>query len=111
MNSSKLNASLHRGLVGEHEKGMEFPPETKSTEDIMERFSEFRLLQRASGTRAINMKTSSNDIDAVSLWNRVESTKGKAVSRAMRQHCAVFSLLVEPFLRYTGAIKRKDRKD
>ena len=90
MHSSKLDLALHRLLPREHEKGMEFPPETKSTEHIKERFAVFSFLRRASDASAINMKISSNDIDAVNRWKKLGSAKDKAVSAAMMHCCADF---------------------
>ena len=65
LNTGKIDQRQHGHLIGEHEKGNEFPPEIKSVEDVIERYSVFRSLRRGSDTRAINMKVSVNDIDVV----------------------------------------------
>ena len=90
MDSVKLEATLNKCLIREHEKGMEFLSEVKSAEDIAERLSVLRSLRRASDTRDVNMKTSSNDIYAVSRWKKVESSRGK-VATGSRKHYADFS--------------------
>ena len=98
---SNLDSKLHLFLSQMFEDNEEFPQEIKTTEDIYERFSVFRSMRRASATRAINRKVSSNDIDVVNRWKSAEAAKGKRPNRPMRQHYAEVSELKEPFLRYT----------
>ena len=97
MDTSKLDLHLHEYLIRLLEEGKLLPPKIKGIEDVTERFSVFRSLRRASGTRAINCKISSNFIDFVNRWKKVEGSKGKQVSGHMRQYYAEFSHLVEPF--------------
>ena len=53
------------------------------------------------------MKVSTNGIDVVNRWKKVERGKGKAVAAgSMRKHCSEFSLLMQTFLRHTGATQR-----
>ena len=76
---NNLDSKLHLFLSQMFEDNEEFPHEIKTMEDIYERFSVFRLLRRASATRAINMKVTSNNIDVVNHWKSAESTKGKGL--------------------------------
>ena len=68
------------------------------------KFLVLKGLRRASDTRALNRKVSTNDIDVVNRWKKVEGGKGRKASGSMRQHCAEFTYLLELFLRCTGAM-------
>jgi len=101
---SKLDEVLHSYLIRLFRDNSEFPLEIKNEEEIEDRYSVFRSLRRASDTRALNQNVSSNDIDVVNRWKTLEAAKGKKPGRSMRQHYAEFSLLKEPFLRYTSSM-------
>ena len=47
-----------------------FPPDIKSSSDILESYHCFRLLRRASDTRALEMRVSQADIDCVNQWGQ-----------------------------------------
>ena len=96
MDTAKLDSHRHEYLIHIFEEGKVLPPKIKGIEDITERFPVFRSLTRASDTRDINCKVSSNDIGFVNLWKKVEEAKGKKVPGLMRHHYAEFSCLVEP---------------
>jgi len=102
--TSILDRTLHDLLIRLYDQGEVFPAEVSCEEDISDRFSVYRSLRRASDTRAINKKVSSNDIDVVNRWKRVETGKGRKFTGPMRQHYAEVSYLIEPFLRYTYAM-------
>ena len=51
------------------------------------------------------MKVSPNDTDVMNLWKRVKGAKVNKGMGHMRHHLVGFSLLVEPFLRHTKAMK------
>ena len=104
LSMSAIDNRFHKFLIRLHERGESFHREIKSVDDIMERFSVFRSLRRASTTRAMNQNVSSNDIDTINRWKAVEVSKGKRSGGPMRQHYAEFSLLKVPFLRYTHAM-------
>ena len=57
----------------------------------------FRSLRRASDTRSITCRDSSNEINAVNRGKRVKGTTGKQVSGPMTQHYTEFLCLVKPF--------------
>jgi hypothetical protein len=76
----------------------------KTLEDVRLKYQGFRSFRRTSDTRATEKKVQQPDIDVVNRWKTVEKAKGKRPSRPMRQHYADFGLLLEPFLRYTGAM-------
>ena len=81
-----------------------FPAHIKSEEDLRMKYQGFRSFRRTSDTQAIQMKIDQTDIDVVNRWKTVEKAKGSRPSRPMRQHYADFSLLIDPFLRYTWAM-------
>ena len=99
-----LDEILHSYLIRLFQEKHDFPLEIKTEEDIGERFSVFRSLRRASDTRALNQNVTTNNIDVVNRWKTLEAAQGKKPRRAMRQHYTEFSLLKEPFLRYTSAM-------
>ena len=101
ISASKIDTRLHEVLIALHEDRHEFPQDTKSTEDIYDRFSVLRSLRRGSNIRALNRNVSSNDIDVFNRWKTVEVSKGKKPARSMRQHCTETSELKAPFLRCT----------
>ena len=104
LSTSTLDERLHNGLIQLFEEGTALPQEIKMADNIIERFSVFRSLRRASNTRAMNQKVAINDIDIINQWKSVEAAQGKRPSRPMRQHYAEVGNLVEPFLRYTYAM-------
>ena len=65
LSMSAIDNMLHKFLIRLHERGESFHREIKSADGIMERFSVFRSLRRASTTRAMNQNVSSNDIDTI----------------------------------------------
>ena len=82
-----------------------FPPDIKSTADVVGSYHCFRSLRRASDTRAIEMRVSQADIDCVNRWGQDQrSTHGLKLKLPMRQHYTQPELLVRPFLRYTRAM-------
>jgi hypothetical protein len=81
-----------------------FPPDISNKESLPKHYQVFRSLRRTSDTRAIEKKVSQVDIDVVNRWQTVERAKGKRPNMPMRQHYAQLDLLIEPFLRYTGAM-------
>ena len=88
-----------------HEDASLFPPDIKSVADIVGSYHCFRLLRRASDTRAIEMKVSQADIDCVNRWGQDQrNVHGLKLKLPMRQHYSQPELLVRPFLRYTGAM-------
>jgi len=104
LKSSELDDRLHELLMCLFDEGVKFPPEINTQEDIIERFSIFRSLRRASDTRALEKKVGESDIDVVNRWKSVEMAKGSRPGRSMRQHYAEVSNLKLPFLRYTQAM-------
>ena len=72
MDTSNLDLHLHEHLIRLFEEGKVLPPEIKAIEDVTQMFSVFRSLRRASDTRSINCKVSSNEIGLVNRWTRVE---------------------------------------
>ena len=82
-----------------------FPPDIRSSGDIMESYHCFCSLRRASDTWALEMKVSQSDIDCVNRWGQDQrNTHALNLKLPMRQHYAQPELLVRPFLRYTGAM-------
>ena len=104
LTSAHLDGMLHYHLIEMLENNEEFPYEIKTDDDICERFSVFRSMRRASATRALNEGVLQSDIDVINRWHAAEEAQGKKPSRPMRQHYAEVNLLIEPFLRYTGAM-------
>ena len=104
LKSADLDEKLHYFLGRMFEEGNKFPIEISSMEDIIERFSIYRSLRRASDTRALERKVAATDIDIVNRWKAVEMGKGSRPGRVMRQHYAEPSRLKAPFLRYTFAM-------
>ena len=95
--TSKLNSVLYPCFITLFEEVHVFPVEIKSPEDIMERFSVFCSLRRASDAWEINERVSTNDIDAVNRWKKVENTKEKIVAGSMKKYYAEFNFLAQPF--------------
>jgi hypothetical protein len=81
-----------------------FPSSISKKEDIRSSYQAFRSFRRASATRAIEKKVSSNDIDVVNRWHSVDAAGGKKPAMSMRQHYTQYNLLLEPFIRYTQAM-------
>jgi hypothetical protein len=81
-----------------------FPPSIGSKDDIGTGYQVFRSLRRSSDTRALEMNVSQSDIDIVNRWHTVEAAKGNRPSFPMQQHYAQVELLLQPFIRYTGAM-------
>ena len=82
-----------------------FPPDIRSSSDILESYHCFRSLRRASDTRALEMRVSQADIDCVNRWGQDQrNTHGLKLKLPMRQHYSQPELLIRPFLRYTGAM-------
>ena len=82
-----------------------FPPDIRSTSDIVGAYHCFRSLRRASDTRAIEMRVSQSDIDCVNRWGQDQrNIHGLKLKLPMRQHYTQPELLVQPFVRYTKAM-------
>jgi hypothetical protein len=79
-----------------------YPSQITKKEDIRSSYQAFRSFRRASATRAIEKRVSSNDIDVVNRWHAWDAAGGKKTAFTMRQHYTQYNLLLEPFLRYTG---------
>ena len=97
LSMSAIDNRFHKFLIRLHERGESFPREIKSADDIMERFSVFRSLRRASTTRAMDQHVSSNEIDTINRRKAVEVSKGKHLGGPMRQHYADFISLKRSF--------------
>jgi hypothetical protein len=81
-----------------------YPSQITKKEEIKTSYQAFRSFRRASATQAMEKKVSSNDIDIVNRWHSWEAAGGKKPAFSMRQHYTQYNLLLEPFLRYTGAM-------
>ena len=100
-----INCALHEILRELFEVDPDlFPADITSEDQIEENYQVFRSLRRTSDTRAIEMGVNSTDIDIINRWALVERAKGKKFSGPMRQYYAQLEVLIEPFLRYTGAM-------
>ena len=88
-----------------HEDTLLFPLDFKSVADIAGSYHCFRLLRRASDTRALEMKVSQADINCVDRWGQDQrNVHGLKLKLPMRQHYLQPELLVRPFLWYTRAM-------
>jgi hypothetical protein len=105
LSCASIDDSLHEILEELWESHHElFPNTVTKREDIRSSYQAFRSFRRASATRAIENKVSSNDIDVVNRWHAWDAAAGKKPSLSMRQHYTQYSLLLDPFLRYTNAM-------
>ena len=80
-----------------------FPKTIKNRDDLKSSYQIFRSLRRSSDTQALEMKVTGLDIDIVKRWVEVEASKGRNISRPMKQEYADVTLLIKPFLLYTSA--------
>jgi hypothetical protein len=81
-----------------------FPKGIGSKDDLQKMFQAFRSFRRTSDTRALNQKVDKIDIEIVNRWHTIDQAKGSRGSMPMHQHYAQVSQLLEPYLRYTGAM-------
>jgi hypothetical protein len=81
-----------------------FPSHVTSHADIKAKYHLFRSFRRASDSRAIAKGINLSDIRVVNRWSKVEKAKGQRPTFEMSQHYAQIDLLVDCFLRYTGAM-------
>ena len=81
-----------------------FPATIKSKEDLRKSYHFFRSFRRASDTRALEMKVSTDDINIVNRWSTVEKLEGRRMNQDMHYYYADIALLEAPFLRYTSAM-------
>jgi hypothetical protein len=73
---------------------------------VEEKHNVSRSFCSGSVSLAISMGISSDDIDedVINRWSRKEKAGGARPSHWMRHHYADVSLLLDSFLRYTGAM-------
>jgi hypothetical protein len=81
-----------------------FPSHVTSHADVKEKYHLFRSFRRASDSKAIAKGVNLLDIRVVNRWHKVEKAAGQRPSYDMSQHYAQIDLLVDCFLRYTGAM-------
>jgi hypothetical protein len=81
-----------------------FPSHISSHSEVLSKYHLFRSFRRASDSRAIAKGISLSDITVVNRWSKVEKAKGQRPTFEMSQHYAQIDLLVDCFLRYTGAM-------
>ena len=82
-----------------------FPPDIKSSSDILESYHCFRSLRKASDIQALEMRVSQADINCVNPWGQDQrNTHELKLKFPMRQHYSQPELLIQPFLRYTMAM-------
>jgi hypothetical protein len=81
-----------------------FPSHVSSHADIMAKYHLFRSFRQASDLRAIAKGINLSNIRVVNRWHKVERAAGQRPSYDMSQHYAQIDLLVDCFLRYTGAM-------
>jgi hypothetical protein len=81
-----------------------FPSHVSSHADIMAKYHLFGSFKRASDSRAITKGINLSDIRVVNRWHKLEKAKGQRPTFDMSQHYAQIDLLVDCFLRYTGAM-------
>ena len=81
-----------------------FPPKVHNIGEIKEKFHIYRSLRRSSDSRALDKQVATNDINLVNRWAETERSKGSRPAREMKYHYADISLILQPFLRYTGAM-------
>jgi hypothetical protein len=81
-----------------------FPSHVSTHVDITAKYHLYRSFRRASDSRAIAKGINLSDICVVNRWSKVEKAKGQRPTFEMSQHYAQIDLLVDCFLRYTGAM-------
>jgi hypothetical protein len=81
-----------------------FPSHVSTHVDITAKYHLYRSFRRASDSRAIAKGINLSDIRVVNRWSKVEKAKGQRPTFEMSQHYAQIDLLVDCFLRYTGAM-------
>ena len=64
----------------------------------------FRSFRRASDTRALEAKVSTDDIKLVNRWSTSEKLEGRRPNQEMHFYYADIAQLEAPFLRYTKAM-------
>jgi hypothetical protein len=103
--TSQANEILHELLCSLFDEDpSHFPSHVKSHGDIKAKYHLFRSFRRASDSRAIAKGINLSDIRVVNRWSKVEKAKGQRPTFEMSQHYAQIDLLVDCFLRYTGAM-------
>jgi hypothetical protein len=103
--TSQANEILHELMCAllDQEPSL-FPSHVSSHSDVLAKYHIFRSFRRASDSRAIAKGINLSDIRVVNRWHKVEKAKGQRPTFDMSQHYAQINLLVDCFLRYTGAI-------
>jgi hypothetical protein len=103
--TAQANEILHELLcsIFDHDPTV-FPSHISSHADVRSKYHLFRSFRRASDSRAIAKGISLSDITVVNRWSKVEKAKGQRPTFEMSQHYAQIDLLVDCFLRYTGAM-------
>jgi hypothetical protein len=81
-----------------------FPVSITSKDDINGSYQVFRTFRRSSDTRALEKNLSTNDINIVNRWHKIEQAKGGRPVFQMKDHYAQVEILLEPFIRYTTAM-------
>jgi hypothetical protein len=103
ISNSDLNVILHEFLEELWDMDPKlFPASIKSKDDIRKKFNVFRSFRRGSDTRAMNQDVSSDDSHCVNRWKAKVKAKNKQPSLAMHHKYADLTMLLGPFLRYTG---------
>jgi hypothetical protein len=106
LSCASIDDSLHELLDEIWDSTPElFPAVVSKKEDLMTTYQAFRSFRRTSATRAIEMKVGSNDIDTVHRWHSWDTAGGKRPALSVKQHYTQYNLLLQPFLRYTGAMQ------
>jgi hypothetical protein len=103
--TAQANEILHELLCSIFDQDpVSFPSHVGSHVDIKSKYHLFRSFRRASDSRAIAKGINLSDIRVVNRWSKVEKAKGQRPTFEMSQHYAQIDLLVDCFLRYTGAM-------
>jgi hypothetical protein len=84
LSCSSIDDTLHEILdeIWENYHDL-YPTSITKREDLQTSYQAFRSFRRASATRAIEKKVSSNDIDVVNRWHSWDAAKGKKPSLSM----------------------------
>ena len=103
ISNSNLNVILHDFLEELWEMDPKlFPASVKAKEEIKDKYNVFRSFRRGSDTQAMNEEVSADDANCVNRWKAKVKAKNKQPNLSMHHKYADLSMLLGPFLRYTG---------
>ena len=103
--TSDMNVAFLECLADIFERKPElFPVDTKTVDDLADKFNVFRSFRRGSESRATAMKVSETDCYVVNRWRKKEAAGASRVNHPIGQHYVDVSLVTPSFLRYTKAM-------